>query len=222
MRHPRSRLARRWATAGLLAAAAAAPGCEVAGLGAHVVAGGERTVRVKAAYDGLAERSAAVLVSVPETARGRHPDAPDRIAARVTRRLRENVPGIEALSAERTARFRRENPYWMVQPPRRLLDRLGVERLVIVDLLTYRLHEKGNRHVWLGRAVARVSVAEAESSAAGAAFETTVRARFPPDTSVGLVDADPSRIRAGLHELFGRRVAQLFHDHRARAGEESA
>jgi hypothetical protein len=196
--------------AGALLAALGAGGCDIVGFGAHVVGGGPGPTRVvEPAYEGLAGERVAVLVSVPNKAR-RKRVRPAKKAMRVLhRRLRAKVSDIQLLPVKRCLAFQRAHPSWLMTPQSRRFEALEATRILQVDVSRYTLHADSGPHVWQGLMAGRVGVAERGRE--GLAFAREVEARFPPDTRVGVLDANPEAIESGMLERFARAVGRLFH-----------
>ncbi|MFW5681426.1 MAG: hypothetical protein ACOC1G_00325 [Phycisphaeraceae bacterium] len=179
--------------------------------------GGEKTYKVQAQYRGLEGKTAAVLVSADEYLLFTQPQVPQMLIQAVSRELAAHVDNIRVVNPRRVAAFEQRNPYWSTTPYTRLIEELEVDRLVIVDLAEYRLHEPGNKHVWRGVINASVSVAEAEQSDPDQlAFSTQVRALFPEGRELGLVNADREQIELGTLKLFSLKVGRVFYDHEIR------
>jgi len=192
-------------------------GCEAGRFMAYAVAGDgtTRTVQVKAQYRGLEGKTFAVLVAADDYTQFSYPGATTAISRDVTARITSEIPGVSPMDPGKVAQFQRENPYWITVPYGQLLERLGVERLVVVDLVEYTLREPGNSHVWQGQIVANVGVAEAGYGDGNAlSFATTVKSRFPDNSSkVGVLNSDDKTIQFGLLADFASRTTNLFRDH---------
>ncbi len=203
--------------AGLLAAGGCLmSGCEAGRFMAYAVAGdGTRVVHTKAQYRGLEGKTFAVLVAADEYTQFTYPGAALGISREVAARIAAGVPGSVPMDPQKIVQFQRENPYWITVPYGQLIDRLGVERLVVVDLVEYTLREPGNSHVWQGQIVANVGVAEAGAGDGNSqAFATTVKGRFPDNSSkVGVLNSEDKTIQFGLLADFSNKTANLFRDH---------
>jgi len=198
----------------LLVGCVVLPGCTGLGLVAYFLGGGEKDEDVLAAYRGLEGKTVALLVSADSMAMHRHPQAAERTRAAVTQQLRALVPGIRIAPPERVTAFKTQNPYWYTMPYRQLIDTLGVERLIVIDLAEYRTHEPGNQHVWRGVVSGAVHVVEAEQREFGRpAFSRTVRAAYPEDSDIGMVEAEASTVELRALGGFAIQVARLFVDH---------
>ncbi len=94
---------------------------------------------------------------------------------------------------------------------------MDAQRLVIVDLTSFRLRDPENNYLWLGTATAQVSVYESDAAdPANPRFAAVVSSRFPEDRAFGFTDAQPRDIALGLSRMLARDVARLFHDYEVR------
>lgn len=190
-------------------------GCNIVGYTADAIAGGQKKkATVEADYRGLDGRRIAVVVSADDHTYFEYPGAPLAVSSAVTERLAAAIPGAKLVDPKQIDRFQRENPYWNTLSYRELSSRLGVERLVYIDLTDYTTHEPGNKHVWRGIISANVGAAEAESADGTAlVYSTVVRASYPEGNPVGVLDADDRSIELGMNQVFAAMVANLFRDH---------
>ena len=207
----RGRLAVDIAAAVLLAALSR--GCAVVGWGLDSVAGGEKEVEVEAEYRGLEGTNVAVIVHAGSATLYRRADAPILVARAVSARIADTVPTARLLEPGRVAEFQAQNPHWV--PYGELMAKLGVDRLVVIDVADYTTHDPENTHAWRGVLSANVRVAERESSDTDVpVYGNSVQVRYP-DHPVPLLVSDEGTIELGLLDRFSSRVAGLFHDHRA-------
>ena len=99
-------------------------------------------------------------------------------------------------------------------PYSKLIEALDVDRLIIIDLIDYRTHEPGNRHIWQGVISANVGVVERKSLDPDSfAYYQNVSAVFPEDIAVGVVNASDEQIQLGMLTLFSKNTVNLFHKH---------
>lgn len=167
-----------------------------------------------AKYDGMADKHIAVLVLADEYTRHRYPDAALGVSAAITQNMTQNIPGLTAVNPDQVAAYQKENPYWSAVPPRKLVNALAVDRLIVVDLAEYRTQEPGNAHLWRGVIDASIAVHEAESpDPDNKTFEEHVRAEFPEGSTVGLTRGDDQTIQLAVLRTFSRRASGLFHDY---------
>ena len=196
-----------------------APGCAVAGVVADRVAGGERRVKVEADYRDLEDRSVAVLVAADGAMLYHSPQARERVIRQTSAGVAEHVSGTTLANPRQIVEFQNTNPYWATVPAGRLLEVLDVERLVLIDLVEYRTHDPGNRHIWRGRITGNVAVHAADvSDPDNPDYYGTVTVNYPEDDQIGVVDpdTDTQTIELAMVKVFARDVVRLFHDHEVR------
>ena len=173
-----------------------------------------RKVEVKAEYLGLANQRVAVLVSADEHMLYAYPDAQKYVCRAVTKRLADNVPGITTTIPDQIDAFQQADPYWMNKRYSELVKQLGVDKIVLIDLIEYQTHEPGNSYVWQGLVTGNVGVIDAAADDPdNLVFQNTVSEKFPKDTEVGVVDSDNETMQVGMVFLFARTAAGLFYDH---------
>lgn len=200
----------------LVFAAASLSGCVAAGWLADGVAGGDRAVNVQAEYLGLEAQRVAVVVDTDVEVSFRHPLAQFEVASVISERIAANVPNVSVRDPQQIIDFQQRNLYWNTARYSELMERLEVDRLVLIELVDYRLHEPGNVNIWRGLMTANLGVAEAESeSPDDLVYATTVSVRYPPDREEGLLRADQRTMRLATLDLFSRAAAGKFYDHKS-------
>lgn len=192
-------------------------GCEAAGFVAYAVAGGEGAkIKVEAEYKGLQGERVAVLVNADPGLLYRHPNAQLEIGTAVSEAIAANVPAVTVIDPSDIVAFQQRNIYWSTATYSRLADRLGVSRIVMVEMREYRLHDPGNTVMYRGVASARIEVAEADAANPDTPlYATEVTVAYPPKRPEGVPNANPATIRKGLIDAFSRVVVGKFHDHKA-------
>lgn len=190
--------------------------CEAGRFLAYAIGGdGEKKVQVKAQYPDMENKTFAVLVAADDYTTFTYPGASKAIAVGVSANIATSVTNAQPMDPAAIVDFQKKNPYWITVPYDQLIERLKVDRIIIIDLVEYALREPGNSHIWQGQLVANVGVAEAESADGNRLnFSTTVKSRYPDDSSkVGVLNSSDSTIQLGLIADFSKRAANLFHDH---------
>lgn len=197
-------------------AAVVAGGCEAAGFVAYTVAGGEGAkIKVEAEYKGLQEQRVAVLVSADAGLLYRHPNAQLEIGTAVSESIAANVAGVTVIDPADIVAFQQRNIYWSTATYSQLADRLGVSRLVMIEMREYRLHDPGNTVMYRGVASSRIEVAEADAPDPDTpVYATEVSIAYPPNRPEGVPEANPATIRKGLIDAFSRAVVGKFYDHK--------
>lgn len=201
----------------LVAASLAMTGCNfVAWAAAASRDDPDALVDIEAEYLDLVDKRIAVMVSADEYTLFRFPRATDRVGQTVANAIHANVENAVVSIPRDVAEYQRKNPYWINSRPSRLIDDLGVDRLIIIDLNEYRTNEEGNASVWRGVIDGTVSVHEADSEDPdNRSFEKQVRAEYPEGGTFGLVseDANQDKIEAAVLQKFALRAGGIFFDH---------
>jgi hypothetical protein len=197
-----------------LCAATTLTGCEAAGIIAHVVTPETKTLHVKAEYRGLENQKVAVLVDANPSLLFEQPLAQREVCEWVSEKLAANVPGIQVIAAKQVVDFQNRNLYWNTATYSELARRLGVNRLLLIELTDYRLHEPGNVNIWRGVIAGSVAVAEADGPRPDdLVYDAPVMVAYPPDKPMGVLNADQRTIRFGTLDLFALAAAGKFYDH---------
>lgn len=192
-----------------------AAGCAMLGVMADTY---ERTGSkvVYADYEGLKGKTFAVVVAADRSIQASDPRAVARLTNSITGQLLTNqekigfagfVPGPKVLE------FQYNTPSWTSWSYSRLADEFVVDRLILVDLYEYRLHEPGNPHTWEGVIAGRVGVIEADTGSEDFAYQKEIRVRFPDAQGYTSRDISPTSMRATLEKRFVDRVSWLMFEH---------
>lgn len=215
----RAALLRRWAKTAISAAIVvgmlSGAGCVAGAIGAL----GEQAERgkkldVPAQYDGLENRSVAVVVSADYATLVEHPTVVGQITANVSVRIARFVKGASVLPPGEVLDWQYRTPQWRALTYGEIAKELGVDRLVYIDLYEYRLNPVGNSYLWDGVSGANIGVAEADGLTPDEfVFTTNVISRFPDKEGVGRESAQAEQIELGLLTLFVQRTSWLFYRH---------
>ena len=203
------------AASGLLAFALVASGCVAGAIGAL----GEQIERgkkldVPAEYDGLEDRSVAVIVNADYATLVEHPEVVGQITANVAVRIARHVKGVTVLPPGEVLEWQYRTPQWRALAYGEIATELGVERLVYIDLYEYRLNPVGNSYLWDGVAGANLGVIEADGLAPDEfVYTRNIVERFPDQEGVGREAARREDIARGLLTLFVQRASWLFYRH---------
>lgn len=188
----------------------------LSGAGCGPMPGEKETVDVTAQYHGLDNQRVAVMVSADPYLVHSYPDAPRHVCQAVTSRIAKNVPGVTTTIPDEIIVFQEKNPYWMNMRYGELVTKLGVDKVVLIDLIEYQTHEPGNAHVWQGLVTANVGVIDRGAvDPDNFVFHNTVDAVFPEKSSIGVIDSDDETIQIGLLYMFSQRCGGMFYDHKA-------
>jgi len=205
----------------LAATALAAAVCSLPGCAAGTLIGGmaesyrrTSTRTVPSEYDGLRDRSFAVLVSADRVIQSTRPQAVARLTTLITARLIEHAGASGVVPAAAVLEFQFNRPQWVAMSYDQIAEHFGVDRLVVIDLYEFRLNDPGNAYLWSGVGAGDVGVVEADGPLGDDfAYSKAVAVRFPDQDGYGPTDYTADQIAAVLEKRFVDRVTWLFYDH---------
>ncbi len=143
-----------------------------------------------------------------------HPSSPEAVGTSIAALLDTNVEGITVIRPQDVLAYQTENPGWDAMFHRDLLEGLNVDRIVLVDLYEYRLHEPGNPHLILGYAAADVFVLSSDATDVEEyVFQNHSAGQWPPNTEIGSPTVDRDLAQRNLLGTFALEVAGMFYDH---------
>jgi len=178
----------------------------------------DSTHKVEAEYIGLAGKSFAVVVQADRAIQGEHPGLVEFLSSRIADRLADpaNSPAAAGfVSPADVASYQARNPSWAGKAPSELAKDLGgVSRLVMIEMIEYRLNEPGNPYEWDGVAAAIVSVVEVDSPAPDEpSFSRTMTVKFPGKKGFGPDQMSRQTVTSALAGRLVDRVSWLFYAH---------
>ncbi|MEX2219018.1 MAG: hypothetical protein WD749_09685 [Phycisphaerales bacterium] len=201
-------------------------GCQVLGFGGAMMESYKRssTKTVKAEYTGLEGKRWAVVVSADRVIQADYPNLVPALTAQITGRLadkpqQEMIGATGYIPPASILRFQYENPGWLAMSRGELAGKLGVDRLVMVELIEYRLNEPGNQYLWEGQATGTMAVFEADGGKGGGgraetpAFEKPIRVSYPDTMGMGPQDLPAQAIAQTLVNRFVDRCTWVFYAH---------
>jgi hypothetical protein len=192
-------------------------GCQLAGVMATSYRA-NATKDVNAEYRGLEGKTFAVVVTADRFIQSEQPQLIDYVTANLTKRLaaETNVPTPSGyIPSDRVLQYLYDNPGWTSKSMVDLAKGLGgVQRLVLVEITDYQLHEPGNQYEWDGVAAGAVSVTELDSPTPDEyAFQKPITVRFPGKKGFGPAQMSQSTVTTELARRFIDRAAWLMYDH---------
>ena len=200
----------------LLAAMPVLASCGVAGLASKVgdAIEAEKKVEVLAKYRGLENRTVAVVVNADRGVLYEYPTVMPNVGGNVAIDIKRFVSGSQILDPREALQWCYNKPSWTTLPLGQVVDDLGVERVVYVDLYEFRLNPPGNRWIWDGMAGATIGIIERDSLDPDAAAETyEMVVRFPDQKDLSRESAREADVQLGLVARFTQSVNKLFYDH---------
>ncbi|MEM0982843.1 MAG: hypothetical protein AAGI17_02715 [Planctomycetota bacterium] len=191
-------------------------GCALFGFIAYTAENARRTgsTTYPADYDGLTDKTYAVVVEADRVIQAEHPSLVPRLIDRVNTMIHDNAGASQYIPSDRIVRFIYDNPTWQALSRGELAERLGVERLIVVEVLEYRHHSEGNPYIWEGVASAITSVFESDSGIPDdPSFQRSFIVSFPDNTEVLRESIPEAAVRTELTNRVARRAAWLFYEH---------
>ncbi len=192
-------------------------GCNlVGGLAGGMVESYKRssTHTIEAKHRGLEGKSFAVLVTADRVIQADYPEVVAKMTLELSERLAREANASGYVPGQLVLDFQFNHPRWVTMPMGQIAKELGVERIVYVDLLEYRLNDPGNQYIWQGVAAALVGVVHADSGLPDEfAFQEQVRVKFPDKDGLGPTDLPRAAVNTALANRIVDRSAWLMYDH---------
>lgn len=175
------------------------------------------TKTVQAEYVGLKAKNWAVVVIADRSIQAELPDIVPWMTGKICERLVKEQPNIVAKGmtpANKVLKYQYEHPSWVTKPHSELAKDLQVDRLIVVEIIEYRLNDPGNQYLWNGLASGTVGVVEADGTVPDEfSFQKPINVRFPDGESFGPNDFDRAVVATALGQRFLDRVTWLFYKH---------
>ncbi len=193
------------------------------GCAAFYLAGGmaqsfeyQKRVEVLARYEGLEHKTVAVVVDTDLGILHQYPTLPEMVSSGVGGLIAREVSGARVRTPANVREWQFSTPRWNAVPYSDMLKALQVERIVLIDIHTFRLTPPGNRWIWEGECTATVGIIEDDGHSPDEFMDAYhVTARFP---TVNQLDRDSSTaqiIETGLLTEFMKQTAWMFYPHLA-------
>ncbi|MEZ6165337.1 MAG: hypothetical protein R3B67_12990 [Phycisphaerales bacterium] len=172
------------------------------------------STEIEAEYEGLIGKSFAVVVSADRVIEGNNPGISARINQRVNDRIIQNAGAAFAIPSADLLTVLYNTPQWPAMTRGEVAEMLGVERLVVVELVEYRLNEPGNKYIWDGSASCVVSVYESDSPFPDdPVFEKAIRVSFPDTSGLMRTEIPEAAVNTELANRITNRISWLFYTH---------
>jgi hypothetical protein len=168
----------------------------------------------EAEYSGIEGHSFTVVVSVDRLIEASNPGTTARLTQRINDRLIQNAKPSFAIPSNDLLTVLYNTPQWIAMPRGEVAEMLGVERLVVFELIEYSLHEPGNQYIWDGSGAGIVTVYESDSGFPDdPIFEKAIRVKFPDSSGFMRTDIPEAAVTTELSNRLVNRVAWLFYTH---------
>jgi hypothetical protein len=191
-------------------------GCIVPALIGGMAESHRRTGRTRfdAQYERIEGHSFAVICSASRAIEAEHPGITARINQRVNDRLIQNANPSYAIPSNDLLTVLYNTPQWPAMTREDIAKMLGVERLIVIEIVEYTLNEPGNEYIWAGAVAGVVSVYESDSALPNdPIYEKAISITFPDSTGYMRHDLPEAAVTAELSNRFINRAAWLFYEH---------
>ena len=169
---------------------------------------------VEAEYSGISEHSFTVVVSANRLIEGSNPGISARLTERINNRLIQNANPTYAIPSADLLTVLYNTPQWIAMPKGEVAEMLGVERLIVLEIIEYTLHEPGNQYIWDGSCSGMVSVYESDSGFPDdPVFEKAIRVQFPDSRGFMRADIPEAAVTTELSNRLVNRASWLFYLH---------
>jgi hypothetical protein len=213
----------------LLAAlcAVCASGCNIAG---YLAAVGEGAQTVPPNYKGLAGQKCAVLVwaddGLVDDFRTIQLDTARGIQHKLESAAKVNVGEVANITwvpPEQILQFQQNHPEMDFEAAEEIAPRLGVTRLIYVEVEDFQTHPNSSPDLWRGYMAATLKIVEVEHGKAKIAYtERNIRVVAPRNCPAeGLPNLDDATIYTGVLDYFTSAAAERFVPHEADVDDDS-
>lgn len=194
-------------------------GCSLLGIAAARVG----TAKIRPSYTGFQGQSIAVMVWADRAMRIDHPALQLDVSTGVVAKLRgaqtsPDYPAVELAGATFPAdkgpsamiAFQKNNPLYDSSSIADIAPKLGVSRLIYIEVEDFTLHPDDVIELDRGALNARIRVVEVANGKGKVAFSDTVAVTFPPGSDMGRAGLGEKVTYQGTVELFTEEVMKKF------------
>ena len=181
-------------------------GCSTLGTIAYLIQPND----VPAEFDGLRGKHVAVVCRPIVELQFSDAGSARELAAIVGALVRQNVRKVKVISQQEVARWIDENDWVDYGTLGKAVD---ADMVVGIDLEQFRIHEGTTLYRGRGSAIVRVFDVDEEAMVFERRLEDFA---YPGTGGVPTTDRSESQFRAMFLQIFGRRIARLFHSYESR------
>lgn len=193
-----------------------AAGCQVAAAVGAMAESYKRTSTksVPAEYHGFDGKSFAVIITADRMIQADKPGLLPGLTIAVSERIRANTNASGYVPPDVIIAWTANTPRWKAMTYSELAKALGVDRLVYVEVLEFRLHEPGNQYLWDGLASGTMGVYEADGPIPEEfAFRKQISVTFPDKKGSTPQDIPEVTVAERLQTRFVDRTVWPFYEH---------
>lgn len=206
----------RLAMIGALGGVLTLPGCMIGELLGGMAQNAEyqKLIQVLPEYEGLEDKTVAVIVNTDLSTLFEYPHVARQIAAGISLSIQRGIPTARVMHPDLVIAWQFNTTQWSAMPYGDLAASLQVDRIVYVDMYEYRIHPPGNSWLYEGVCAATIGVIERDNfdpDTFAHAMNTTTT--FPDIKSLTRDEATPERVQLGLLTRFIQDTSRLFYEH---------
>jgi len=174
-----------------------------------------RTKTIPAQFDGLKNRSVAVVVFAPESTQFEYTWAVLNLSAMTSARLRAGVKGVTTIDSQKINAYQRKNLHWAEMDRTALGKALKADFVLYISLVEFSTVEEGYVDLLRGRINGEIKVYDCSKSEDSACVWTceNIRVTFPKTATVRT-----ARNEADIHSVimakFSEKLARKFYSYK--------
>ena len=188
----------------LLAAVTVAGGCNVLPTLMYITGAD----RVPAAYEGLEEKTVAVVCRPPATLQYRNATASTELAKQVGILLKQNVKKIQIIEQRKVAEWTDENDW---DDYTEIGRAVAADMVVGIDLEHFSLHE--DQTLLQGKASVQINVYDVKNGEEAVFEKALPQILFPPNSPIAASDKPESEFRRQFIQVLAAQIAKHFFAH---------
>ena len=174
-----------------------------------------RTKTIPAEFDGLKNRSVAVVVFANETTQFEYPWAVLNLSAMTSAMLRSGVKGLTAINAQKINAYQRKNLHWAEMDRTALGKALKADFVLYISLVEFTTVEEGYVDLLRGKINGEIKVYDCSKSEADACVWTceNIRVSFPKTATVRTAKNE-TEIHSRIMVKFSQKLARKFYSYK--------
>jgi hypothetical protein len=200
----------------LAALACGAGGCEQGRYLTYLLFGGD-TQDVKAEFNGLSEKTVAVIVYADKSVQFEYADVQLSVSAIVTGELAKHVKKVKVVDPRRIIKYQDENVYWDEKDKTELGKLFGADYVLFITLVEYSTREPGSVNLYRGRITAQAGLYKVglPERTARVWQDKDIRVLYPEHDPTGQPQENDREMRVKTEATFAEKLSKKFYDHKA-------
>jgi hypothetical protein len=178
---------------------------------------------IAAPYEGLVDKSVAVVIFAPAVIIDQYPGAREEIADFVTTKMREQMASTRLVLPREIIYWQNDTLNWTNLPPRDIGRHFGVDRVLFIEVLDYSMRRPVGVSNLQGRLRAQCHIYDTEPKAAGpdengrmaAVWTGLIDAVWPPAKPLDPTQTNEAAVRLRTLESFADMLVRNFHAEQA-------